>query len=143
MNAGKLKLTHAIQSLDLPSRLAFRLARALDVGLRHRSAGDKTLRRTIAEAAGAMYSRIGDAPEVVRQMRETVIAHLEERGIRQSSVLAVAPIPVVFAAEIAEIVAQSLGIAGADSEAAPPKARVARWIERARDLRTPPTNESK
>ena len=141
VNAGTLKLTHAIRSLELPSRLSFRLARALDVGLRHRSAGDKTLRKTVTEVAVLLYERGGDAPTVVTQMRELVITHLEERGVTQSSVLAVAPVPVVFAAEIAEIVARSLGVADAGDAVSAPKARVARWIERARDIRKPPPDE--
>lgn len=141
VNAGKLKLTHAIRSLDLPSRLSFRLARALDLGLRHRSAGDKTLRKTVTEVAVVLYARCEDAPEVVTQMREIVITHLEERGVTQSSVLAVAPVPVVFAAEIAEIVARSLGMTDSAGEPSGPKARVARWIERARDIHKPVTDE--
>jgi len=142
VNAGTLKLTHAIRSLELPSRLSFRLARALDLGLRHRSAGDKTLRKTVTEVAVVLYARCGDAPDVVAQMREIVITHLEERGVTQSSVLAVAPVPVVFAAEIAEIVARALGITHAADALSAPKARVARWIERARDIRNFPTDES-
>ena len=136
MNAGKLKLTYAIRSLDLPSRLSFRLARALDLGLRHRSAGDKTLRRTVTEVALILYSRSGDIGGVIDQLRETVITHLEERGVRQSSVLAVAPMPVVFAAEIAELAAASLGDGGGPGSA--PRPRVARWIERTTELRKRP-----
>lgn len=46
MNAGKLKLTHAVRSLDLPSRLSYRFSRALDHGLRNRAAGVDTMHRT-------------------------------------------------------------------------------------------------
>jgi hypothetical protein len=141
MNAGKLKLTHAIRSLDLPSRLSFRLARSLDYGLRNRASGVETMHRTWTEVAFILYGRRGDAVAVVEQLRETVIAHLEERGVRMTSVLAAAPVPVVFASEIGELAARALGIADTGDSANRPKAQVARWIARARELRNAPNKD--
>jgi hypothetical protein len=136
MNAGKLKLTHAVRSLDLPSRLSYRLARALDYGLRNRAAGVETMRRTIAEVALVLFGRCGNASVVVEQMRGIVIEHLEERGVRISSVLAAAPVPVIFAEEIAGITAKTLGLElGATGEL--PKSQIGRWIARARELNKP------
>ena len=141
MNAGKLKLTHAVRSLDLPSRLSYRFSRALDHGLRNRAAGVDTMHRAVIEAAFLLYGRTGDAAGAIEQLRETVAAHLEERGVRVTSVFAVAPLPLVFASEIAEVAAHALGVQVPSSTANRPKAQVARWIARARELRKPPVED--
>jgi hypothetical protein len=141
MNAGKLKLTQAVRSLDLPTRLSIRLARALDYGLRNRAGGVETLHRTVTEVALVLHGRCGDSAAVIGQLQDTVIAHLEERGVRITSVLAAAPVPVVFASEMGEVAARALGVHDANDATDRPKAQVARWIARARELRKPPGDD--
>lgn len=67
--------------------------------LRNRASGAEVLRRVINDVAWLLYARSGDSGAAIEQIREAVIAHLEERGIRGFSVLAVVPTPVVLAGE--------------------------------------------
>jgi hypothetical protein len=109
-HGARLKSTDAVRQLALPSRLTSRLVHALDRCLQNRASGAEVLRRVIKDVAWLLYARSGEPSAAIEQIREAVIAHLEERGIRGSSVLAVVPKPVVLAAEMAELAAASLGL---------------------------------
>lgn len=111
LTAGaRLKYTDAVRQLGLPPRLTSRFVHALDCCLRNRASGAEVLRRVINDVAWLLYARSGDASAAIELIRETVIAHLEERGIRGFSVIAVVPKPVVLAAEMAQLAASALGL---------------------------------
>jgi hypothetical protein len=131
----RLKYTDAVRQLALPSRLTSRLVHALDCCLQSRASGAEVLRRVINDVAWLLYARSGDSSAAIEQIREAVIAHLEERGIRGSSVLAVVPKPVILAAEMAQLAAASLGLNSELTASQRRGGRTALWLAIASEAR--------
>jgi hypothetical protein len=134
-HGARLKYTDAVGQLGLPSRLTSRFVHALDCCLRSHASGAEVLRRVINDVAWLLYVRSGDASAATEQIREAVIAHLEERGIRGSCVLAVVPKPVVLAAEMAQLAAASLGVNSKLTASQRRGGRTALWLATASAVR--------
>ena len=144
MHSATRKYTDAVLRLGLPSRLTSRFVHALDCCLRNRASGDKVLRGVIADVARLLFARSGSSRSAIEQIRETVTAHLEERGVRGSSLLAVVPVPMVLAAEMAQLAAASLGATEELTVSRRRGGRTAHWLaiaNQVRDRRSACSNE--
>lgn len=89
----------------------------------------------IADVATLLVARSGSSADAVAQIRETVVAHLAERGMRSCCVFSAAPVTVVFAEEIADLAAASLGMRDEHSGSRRQHMRTTMWVSRAAELR--------